>query len=112
MGPLRLLLDTHTLYWWHRGDPALSAPAKAAIADSQTEKYVSAITAWEFITKFVPANNRSLPELPLTWRRWLLRTDSSSYRSPCVTRRPPLICRLITGTQWIGFSLDKQLRRT
>ncbi len=52
MGPLRLLLDTHTLYWWHRGDPALSAPAKAAIADSRNEKYISAITAWEFITKF------------------------------------------------------------
>ena len=52
MGPLRLLLDTHTFYWWHRGDPALSASAQAAIADSQNEKYVSAITAWEFITKF------------------------------------------------------------
>ncbi len=52
MGPLRLRLDTHTVYWWHRGDPALSASAQAAIADSQNEKYVSAITAWEFITKF------------------------------------------------------------
>jgi PIN domain nuclease of toxin-antitoxin system len=52
MVPLRLLLDTHTLYWWHRGDPALSASAQAVIADSQTEKYVSAITAWEFITRF------------------------------------------------------------
>jgi len=52
MGPLRLLLDTHAFYWWHRGDPALSAPARTAIADSQNEKYVSAITAWELITKF------------------------------------------------------------
>jgi PIN domain nuclease of toxin-antitoxin system len=52
MGPLRLLLDTHTLYWWHRGDPALSACAKDAIADGRNETYVSAITAWEFITKF------------------------------------------------------------
>jgi PIN domain nuclease of toxin-antitoxin system len=52
MGALKLLLDTHTLYWWHRGDPALSTTARAAIADSQNEKYVSAITAWEFITKF------------------------------------------------------------
>jgi PIN domain nuclease of toxin-antitoxin system len=39
-------------YWWHRGDPALSAVARAAVADSQNEKYVSAITAWELITKF------------------------------------------------------------
>ncbi|MGD0105746.1 MAG: type II toxin-antitoxin system VapC family toxin [Rhodopila sp.] len=52
MGTLRLLLDTHTLYWWHLGDPALSATAQAAIADSRNEKYVSAITAWEFIAKF------------------------------------------------------------
>lgn len=52
MGPLRLLLDTHTLYWWHRGDAALSPPAMAAIADSANEKYVSAIAAWEFIAKF------------------------------------------------------------
>lgn len=51
MGPLRLLLDTHALYWWHRGDPALSESAQAAIADSRNAKYVSAITAWEFITK-------------------------------------------------------------
>jgi PIN domain nuclease of toxin-antitoxin system len=49
---LKLLLDTHVFYWWHRGDPALSARAHAAIADIQNEKYVSAITAWEFITRF------------------------------------------------------------
>jgi PIN domain nuclease of toxin-antitoxin system len=52
VGALRLLLDTHTLYWWHRGDPALSAPARAAIAESQNEKYVSAITVCEFVVKF------------------------------------------------------------
>jgi len=52
MGPLRLLLDTHVLYWWHRADAALSASARAAISDSRNEKYVSAITAWEFFTKY------------------------------------------------------------
>jgi PIN domain nuclease of toxin-antitoxin system len=52
MGPLRLLLDTHAFYWWDRGDPALSVLAQTAIADSQNEKYVSAITAWELIAKF------------------------------------------------------------
>ena len=52
MGPLRLLLDTHTFYWWHRGDAALSQVAMAAIADSANETFVSAITAWEFIAKF------------------------------------------------------------
>ena len=52
MGPLRLLLDTHALYWWHRGDPALSESARAAIADSRNDTHVSAITAWELIAKF------------------------------------------------------------
>ncbi len=52
LGPLRLLLDTHTFYWWHRGDAALSQTAMAAIADSANETYVSAIAAWEFIAKF------------------------------------------------------------
>jgi PIN domain nuclease of toxin-antitoxin system len=52
MGALNLLLDTHTFYWWCIDSPALSATARAAIADSGNEKYVSAITAWEIITKF------------------------------------------------------------
>jgi PIN domain nuclease of toxin-antitoxin system len=52
MGAVRLLLDTHAFYWWCIDDPALSLAARAAIADSQNEKYVSVITAWEFITKF------------------------------------------------------------
>ena len=52
MGSLNLLLDTRAFYWWLTGNPALSVPARRAIADSQIEKYVSAVTAWEFITKF------------------------------------------------------------
>jgi len=51
MGSLKLLLDTHTFYWWYTGETALSPRARAAIADDGNEKYVSAITAWEFITK-------------------------------------------------------------
>jgi PIN domain nuclease of toxin-antitoxin system len=52
MGALKLLLDTHAFYWWCLDDPALSSTARAATADSRNEKYVSAITAWEFVTKF------------------------------------------------------------
>ncbi|WP_428485241.1 type II toxin-antitoxin system VapC family toxin [Rhodopila sp.] len=52
MGALRLLLDTHAFYWWHTGDTALSTKARSAIADDQNEKYISAITAWEFVAKF------------------------------------------------------------
>ena len=49
---MKLLLDTHAFYWWHTGDVALSPNARAAIADGQNEKHVSAITAWELVAKF------------------------------------------------------------
>ncbi len=52
MGAVKLLLDTHAFYWWCLDDPGLSPTARTSIADIQKEKYVSAITAWEFITKF------------------------------------------------------------
>jgi PIN domain nuclease of toxin-antitoxin system len=49
---VRLLLDTHTLIWWLAGDPSLSAVAKTAISDSENEVIVSAVSAWEIVTKF------------------------------------------------------------
>jgi PIN domain nuclease of toxin-antitoxin system len=52
MGTLRLLLDTHTFYWWIGGKASLSPNAHTAIADQQNEKYISAITIWEIVTKF------------------------------------------------------------
>jgi PIN domain nuclease of toxin-antitoxin system len=52
MGALKLLLDTHAFYWWCVDDPALSLTARTVIADPQNEKYVSAISTWEFIAKF------------------------------------------------------------
>lgn len=52
MGAVKLLLDTHAFYWWCIDDPALSLTARTAIADTRNEKYVSAITAWEFTIKF------------------------------------------------------------
>jgi PIN domain nuclease of toxin-antitoxin system len=52
MGAVKLLLDTHAFYWWCVGDPALSLTARTAISNIQNEKFISAITAWELITKF------------------------------------------------------------
>ena len=48
---MRLLLDTHALIWWLAGDPQLSAPARAAIADHENDVFVSAASAWEISTK-------------------------------------------------------------
>lgn len=48
---MRLLLDTHALLWWWRGDRQLSPRARDAIAAVDAEIYVSAATAWEIATK-------------------------------------------------------------
>lgn len=47
----RLLLDTHTLWWWFRDDPRLSRHAHAAIGHAEAFVVVSAASAWEIATK-------------------------------------------------------------
>jgi PIN domain nuclease of toxin-antitoxin system len=47
----RLLVDTHALLWWLDDDPALSAPARAAIADPANEPLVSVASIWEIAIK-------------------------------------------------------------
>lgn len=44
---MRLLLDTHVLLWWWTDNASLSKEARSAIADSASEVYVSAASAWE-----------------------------------------------------------------
>jgi PIN domain nuclease of toxin-antitoxin system len=44
------------------GDAALSATARAAIADGRNEKYVSAISAWEFVTRHRSGKQPDLPK--------------------------------------------------
>lgn len=46
-----LLLDTHTLLWFLRDDPLLSATAKSHIQDPANEKLVSIATCWEISIK-------------------------------------------------------------
>lgn len=48
---MRLLLDSHTLLWWVRDDPALKKRARTLIADSANECYVSHASAWEMAIK-------------------------------------------------------------
>lgn len=47
----RLLVDTHALLWWLADDPALSPPARDAIADPANEPFVSAASVWEIAIK-------------------------------------------------------------
>jgi PIN domain nuclease of toxin-antitoxin system len=49
---LRLLLDTHTLLWVLEDNPRLSRRAAEALHTEETEKLVSAVSAFEICLKF------------------------------------------------------------
>ncbi len=48
---MRLLLDTHAFLWWVTDDDQLSAGGRASIGASENEVFLSAVSAWEIITK-------------------------------------------------------------
>jgi PIN domain nuclease of toxin-antitoxin system len=48
---MRILLDTHTYFWWETDDRRLSAAARDAIKNAGNNILVSAVTAWELATK-------------------------------------------------------------
>ncbi len=74
-----LLLDTHALLWWLADDEQLPAAPREAIADGDTEVYVSAASVWEVAIKQslgkLPAPNdlvtaitaEDFRELPISW---------------------------------------------
>jgi PIN domain nuclease of toxin-antitoxin system len=48
---VRLLLDSHAFLWWVRGDPGLTRRARAAIADTGNDCFVSHASVWEMAIK-------------------------------------------------------------
>lgn len=48
---MRLLLDTHVVLWWSRGDGPIRPSWTEAILDPSNESIVSAVTAWEIEVK-------------------------------------------------------------
>ena len=48
---MKLLLDTHVLYWWLAERQHLSEAALNALARVETEAFVSVVTAWEMAIK-------------------------------------------------------------
>jgi PIN domain nuclease of toxin-antitoxin system len=48
---VNLLLDTHVFLWWDRADKALNADARALIADSANQVFISAASIWEIAIK-------------------------------------------------------------
>ena len=51
MGTVKYLLDTHTLLWAIRGSQELSDTAKKALNDTDAQKFVSAVSAYEIMYK-------------------------------------------------------------
>lgn len=47
----RLLLDTHTFLWWLADSDRLGPKSRAAIARSENEAFVSAVSGWEIAIK-------------------------------------------------------------
>lgn len=48
---MKLLLDTNAFLRWMKDDPALSAKARAMIANANNEVFVSLVTPWELAIK-------------------------------------------------------------
>lgn len=48
---MKVLVDTHALFWWLTDDRRLSRAARAAMAEADNDIFVSAATAWELATK-------------------------------------------------------------
>ena len=48
---MKLLLDTHAIYWYIEGDSRLSATAEALIRDATNEVFISPASYWEIAIK-------------------------------------------------------------
>ena len=48
---MRLLLDTHAMYWYIAGDAQLSATARKLIQDEANEVLISPVSYWEIAIK-------------------------------------------------------------
>lgn len=44
---MRILLDTHTLIWWHTASPLLSRRVHQALSDEANTVFISFANAWE-----------------------------------------------------------------
>ena len=48
---MKLLLDTHAMYWYIEGDPKLSGTAQTLIQDATNDVFVSPASYWEIAIK-------------------------------------------------------------
>ena len=48
---MRILLDTHAMYWYIEGDPQLSTTARTLIQDASNDVLISPASYWEIAIK-------------------------------------------------------------
>ena len=48
---MRLLLDTHAMYWYIEGDAKLSHAARTLIQDASNDVFISPVSYWEIAIK-------------------------------------------------------------
>ena len=65
---MRLLLDTHVVFWWLTNDPRLKPPIRKAI-DEADAVFVSAVSAWEMGIKALAGKLRVPDDLEEQLRR-------------------------------------------
>ncbi len=63
---MRVLLDTHAFIWWVTNNSQLSDAARACIADSDNNVFLSTASAWEVVIK-VNIGKLVLPEPPKSY---------------------------------------------
>ena len=83
---MRLLLDTHILLWSLADSPRLSANARALLADTGNECWVSAASLWEIAIKVMLGKYR----LPFALAELEGAVDQSGYRVLDVSARHAL----------------------
>ena len=83
---MRLLLDTHILLWSLADSPRLSATARALLADTGNECWVSAASLWEIAIKVMLGKYR----LPFALAELEGAVEESGYRALDVSVRHAL----------------------
>jgi PIN domain nuclease of toxin-antitoxin system len=72
---MRLLLDTHTLLWWVEDARQLSPQARAHLADSQNDCFVSLVSPWEMAIKACNGNLKLAVPIRLYFEQHLPAND-------------------------------------
>jgi PIN domain nuclease of toxin-antitoxin system len=74
---VRLLIDSHTLYWAVGERSRLSNPARAALEDQGNDVYVSVVSLWEMAIK---AGSGKWPEVLQLVERFEFEIEKPGFR--------------------------------